>query len=184
MDATKSVTAVFAPAEQPWESGFLHSASAEAEYGAFVTYVYENAAGWYVREEVTWGPPEPEPFCDCAPRGQIHVQQEYVPLARCDADGTFNPDGLHGCVVDRVRNENGPPYIVRLILINQGKSLPCSSTTEQVAYISPSESDQCAFVYEHEQIITLDEDAQNPDQGLVTTCVSGVGCIGEPWFTP
>ena len=166
---------------KPPEHGITISGAAGSNYGAVVRLIYENAAGWMVKETVQWAASEPSGFTDCIQHIPITQQPNYVPLNRCDLDGTPNPNGAHGSIDDSIMNSNGPPWMLLDVFTNNGKSFPCSSTTDQVTHLRPN---PCfpPFDYPHEQRVSLWN--IDSDNGGARGWSSGVGGITTDWTRP
>jgi hypothetical protein len=179
-----TATAVFVPKfTKPVEHGIVLSGSAGASYGAAVRLIYENAAGWYIKETVVWAPSEPTGNSDCAPHGQITIQPNFILMPTCDLNGTPNASGAHGYIDDSIMNNNGPPWALLDAFVALGKAFPCSSTTLQTSHVKPPGSCHTTeFQYPHTQTVYLTNTDSN--NGTARGWSSGVGGINTPWVRP
>lgn len=162
------------------EGCHMLGAATGGSYGGYVKLIYDNAAGFKVKESVTWGPFETSPYCDCTSHGALHVQDTWQELVRCDELGDPSPTGTCGYVEDAILNGNGPPAILRQVLIANGKSLPCGSTTNQISYVT----NQCyTWEFPHTQRIEVSETSSSPPSGTVRTSSSDCMFVEAGWQT-
>jgi len=169
-----TVTAVYQTLPEVFEFGTILTVMAGGVYGANVMYVYLNAAGYTLREDVWFGSPAP-PFCECDPTRTIHQRLEPIELQRCDEFGNPDPSGRHGMMGDQVVNRNGAPAT----LPGKGISLPCVSLTEQDVCVG---NGCMEWVFHHSQsIYVIQTSTSAPLAGYVRVYVTNAGSGQKNW---
>lgn len=169
-----TITAVYETVPDVAEIGTILTVMAGGVYGANVMYVYLNAAGYTLRENVSFGTPDPL-LCECHPTRTIHQRDQPIPLVRCDSLGNEDPNGEHGMMGDQVVNVNGAPAT----LPGKGISLPCASFTDQDICIG---NGCMEWVFHHSHQIYVYQTANSsPPSGYVRVVISNVGSGQMNW---
>ena len=117
-------------------------------YGALVTYCYEDAQEWWFKESVS----RVSDTCD----PEAVIMQSKVPGK---GDNPRSP-----CISDDVFNFNGPPAVIA----------PCKTVTEQIIFAGPTEALVEKCKYKNKQIIDVTvKKKSSPRTGKVTTSAGG-----------